>query len=252
MLNDFLTTPPTAEPAQLVEQIKRMAHSAQAHFLSEEKFLTDQHYPRLQAHRNAHARLLRRMGLVIRELSSSVTPIRLLALKVQLKDALARHIRHEDLDYARIYCDHRPNEVCGVTDDMLDWSQELSLGAPTLDREHGELARTLNAFYCAAIHEAYGIDPSPFVRKIQTRFQAHFEHEKELLERYAPELAAVHLADHDSFSQSLDGALSALSDPEDRIEDLGALFDALQLWFIRHTLTADLELAERLPNELRD
>jgi len=124
--------------------------------------------------------------------------------------------------------------------ELIEWGEHLMLGLAEIDRQHRELAESLNRL---------ARDPSPekasaVLHQLFEDVRDHFTYEEELMSEYAYDGYAEHWREH----HQLLGELRHFTGRVDRGKETvdAAVFEELKVWLLAHVNISDRPLAEFL------
>lgn len=124
---------------------------------------------------------------------------------------------------------------------LIEWKDEFRTGIASVDHEHEQLIRLLNALYDDLAAEASGDAIQDFLGEVYARIAAHFALEEKLMRDVRYDQYSDHKADHDRL-------LDEIRDIMDRQAEGGyagyrdELSSQLRDWFLEHFKTKDPRL----------
>jgi hemerythrin-like metal-binding protein len=123
---------------------------------------------------------------------------------------------------------------------MFNWTEEMTIGVPEIDRDHQNLFKMLNE-----IKSVTGIDEQAiYLNRFIEYATSHFRSEENLMKYHQYSLYKEHHIEHEKitkrlaeiFEKQMRGGAEAIAH-----EDLVKL---IQFWFFEHTLKMDTKLRE--------
>ena len=127
---------------------------------------------------------------------------------------------------------------------FYEWNESLSVGVPSIDRQHKVLIGLINDLH-ASIEAGKGQDDAKFIlKKIINYAIAHFIYEEGLFTSNNYELTEDHLASHERIKTKL---IELRTQSEDANFDLpDELMKFLKDWLNNHILKEDMGYSELL------
>ena len=120
----------------------------------------------------------------------------------------------------------------------------MGVGVETVDREHRELAQTINELHYAVTKEEHQALTGPLLRKVAEVTRAHFASEEALMNANNYPAAALHLFKHRYLLEQLDALMARVSRGGFKLNEHSLSF--LHDWFNSHIQKEDAQFAQWL------
>ena len=129
---------------------------------------------------------------------------------------------------------------------FYEWSDELSVGVPSIDRQHKVLISLINELHIAMDKGSGASEAKPILKKIINYAQAHFIYEESLFngKNYISE--QEHIQSHTKIKAKL-AELKEKSDEKD-FDVSDELMNFLKNWLNNHILKEDMSYSQLLVN----
>ncbi len=126
---------------------------------------------------------------------------------------------------------------------LMNWTNDLSVGVPSIDDEHKKLVGMLNELY-DAMHAGHAKDVlSKILDDMIAYTAAHFKHEEELFKRTGYPHAAAHKAEHDALTKQVLAVREKYA--QARTTQLSMeVMTFLKSWLNGHIRESDMDYAE--------
>jgi|LGOV01.1.fsa_nt_gb hemerythrin len=127
---------------------------------------------------------------------------------------------------------------------FYEWNDNLSVGVPSIDRQHKVLISLINDLH-SAINTGKGqSDAKLILKKIITYARAHFIYEESLFTSKNYSETEEHLASHENIKATLLELQTKAEDDKFNLPD--ELMDFLKSWLNNHILKEDMGYSELL------
>ncbi len=123
--------------------------------------------------------------------------------------------------------------------DLLEWSDDIKTGIPSIDADHRDLLALTNTFLTAAEDQALMPQLAAILGKLIERSRTHFQAEERLLDQCSYPQLAAHQAEHAHLLTDIQQLHERFSQPE---EDSRLTFETalyLQHWLLDHIIASD-------------
>ena len=124
------------------------------------------------------------------------------------------------------------------------WSQELSVGVPSMDNDHRKIINYMNALALAAERNAPLAELDAAFRRLTDFTRQHFSDEEKLMTSIAYDRIATHKAIHAKLLSELDGHYRQFHRAR-RLDD--AVFRFLTFWLKSHICGIDRKYSVLVP-----
>lgn len=122
---------------------------------------------------------------------------------------------------------------------LIEWSDEIKVGVPSIDADHRHLIALTNDFLTAAEGEALMPHLAAILGELINATRAHFQAEERLLDQCGYPYLVAHQAEHARLLIEAQQLHDRFSQPE---EDARLAFETahyLQHWLLDHVVTSD-------------
>ena len=122
---------------------------------------------------------------------------------------------------------------------LITWSEKMSVGVASLDRQHQGLIEMLNTLHSEMLAGRGKDVLGPILAKLIQYTQSHFVHEEGLFRMHAYPWAAEHKKEHDGFvgkAKELDADFKS-----GKAALTGELMTFLRDWLTKHILGVDMQ-----------
>ncbi len=127
---------------------------------------------------------------------------------------------------------------------FYEWNDKLSVGVPSIDRQHKVLISLINELH-DAIENGEGATISKFVlKKLINYARSHFIYEESLFTRHDYIATEEHLASHKKITEQLGELNEKAKDPN--FDLTNELMQFLKNWLNNHILVEDMGYSELL------
>ncbi len=123
--------------------------------------------------------------------------------------------------------------------EFLTWKNELSVGVDTIDREHRELAQTINELHATMRKDDQQGLTGPLLRKVVELTRAHFSSEEHMMTANKYPGTALHLFKHQYLMQQVEALLARVNRGGFKLTDYSLTF--LRDWFNTHIQKEDVQ-----------
>jgi hemerythrin len=134
------------------------------------------------------------------------------------------------------------NQMAGVKDYKLSWTDDMSTGFPDIDAQHKEWIARYNKFNDAVVHnkglEVWGETLLFFLRYTET----HFRFEEDIIELYNYPEKALQVEQHNKFRSRIEQIMRFTWPSKPTREDMMMLQVELGNWLQEHICTIDVQL----------
>lgn len=128
-----------------------------------------------------------------------------------------------------------------TTVEFLNWEKETSVGVETIDREHRELAQSINELHESMLKgDQHGLT-GPLLRKVAEVARSHFSSEEGLMAANKYPGMALHLFKHQHLTAQLDALLARVNRGGFKLNEHSLSF--LRDWFNIHIQKDDTQFA---------
>ena len=127
---------------------------------------------------------------------------------------------------------------------LIEWTEELAVGVPSIDEAHHEFVDLLNA-----LPEASDADFSRLFLELVAHSHEHFAEEERMMERTSFPVIAVHKAEHERVLAELK-EIQQLLEEGDFVSARAYVKDQLSAWFVLHRNTMDYVTAAHIQRTL--
>jgi len=127
---------------------------------------------------------------------------------------------------------------------FYEWSDNLSVGVPSIDRQHKVLISLINELNSSIEAGKGQADAKSILKKIINYAIAHFIYEEGLFTSYKYEATEEHLASHEKIKSKLLELKSKSDDSKFNLPD--ELMSFLKGWLNNHILKEDMGYSELL------
>jgi hemerythrin len=125
--------------------------------------------------------------------------------------------------------------------EFLIWRDEVSIGVEAMDREHRELAQTIDELDATMRKNDQQGLTGPLLRKVTELTRAHFSSEENMMTANKYPGAALHLFKHQYLMQQLDALLARVNRGSLKLNEHSLTF--LRDWFNIHIQKEDAQFA---------
>ncbi len=127
---------------------------------------------------------------------------------------------------------------------LVEWTEELVVGVPAIDRAHHEFVELLNALPMAPEAEFRKL-----FAKLTEHSREHFAEEERMMERSAFPVMGVHKAEHERVLKELEEVQRQLEEGEFEAAR-EYVMEQLSAWFVLHRNTMDYVTAVHIQRTL--
>ncbi len=127
---------------------------------------------------------------------------------------------------------------------FYEWSENLSVGVPSIDRQHKVLIGLINDLYDSIEAGKGQSDAKYILKKIINYARAHFIYEEGLFTRHNYVATQEHLASHENIKNKLLDLKTKAEDAKFNLPD--ELMTFLKDWLNNHILKEDMGYSELL------
>lgn len=131
---------------------------------------------------------------------------------------------------------------------MLEFTEKLSVGIPSIDKQHATLVGIVNSLFEQYENNADHTASAKALVKLQIYVANHFKHEEELFEKYNWPQINEHKSAHAILVEKIKDIESDLSQENDEKNSL-RLMNLLKEWLSQHILVEDKAYAEFLQSK---
>lgn len=122
---------------------------------------------------------------------------------------------------------------------LLEWSDDIRLGVPSIDAEHRHLLELTNDFLTAARGEALMPQLAAILGELIEHSRAHFLAEERLLDQCGYPQLAAHKAEHARLLMEAQQLHARFSLPEESFRLTMETAQYLQHWLLDHIINND-------------
>jgi len=127
---------------------------------------------------------------------------------------------------------------------FYEWNDDLSVGVPSIDRQHKVLIALINDLHIA-IDSGKGQSQAKYIlKKLINYAKAHFIYEEGLFTQHNYVATDEHLASHRNIEVKLSELEEKAKDPDYNLSE--ELMDFLKSWLNNHILKEDMGYSELL------
>lgn len=128
---------------------------------------------------------------------------------------------------------------------LIEWSDDYSVGIPSVDHEHQELIQSINALIEAMRSNSEPDDVIRALAEIYSQISAHFALEEKVMRDAGYAAYDEHKLDHEILLDELLELTDSIDDDCDYVEN--ELSPSLDRWFSDHFRTHDAKLHKMCP-----